>query len=219
MTGFQRDTKDWYLGKEPLALVSNNIIKYVRARAGKKILDFGCGLGGYSARLNQLGFSCTGADFNEKYLAIAKSLGVEVYQVKGLKLDFPDNYFDTSILIEVLEHLADPLMILKEIKRVSKNNVLLTVPNCTQANRLLTSQVAFEHMLDLDHKNYFTAATLRDLLINEFSSVKVLEKEAIDQALINNLLPAPLALPLDLLFQLKLLRKNFFFRLYAEAKK
>ncbi|HVN67313.1 MAG TPA: glycosyltransferase, partial [Candidatus Sulfotelmatobacter sp.] len=73
----RRDTNDYYLDKDPLKLVSPAIIRYVKARAGHKVLDLGCGLGGYSAKLNALGFDCLGADINERYLRTAAGLGVK----------------------------------------------------------------------------------------------------------------------------------------------
>lgn len=219
MNLFQRDTKDWYLTQDPIKVVSNGIIAFVRKKTGNKILDFGCGPGGYSARLTQLGFDCTGADINEKYLKIAQGLRVKTSLVKDNKLDFPDDHFDTALLIEVLEHLEDPASVLKEIKRVVKKNVLITVPNSTRARELSAANVVFEHFLDIDHKNYFTASSLKELLAKEFREVKIWEKEAIDADLTLTLLPKIIALPVALFFLTHLLKAKFFFHLYAEARK
>ena len=44
-------------------------------------------------------------------------------------LDFPDKAFDVVICSEVLEHLEKPEMALKELQRVTKSVLLLTVPH------------------------------------------------------------------------------------------
>jgi len=44
-------------------------------------------------------------------------------------LPYADNFFDLVICSEVLEHLEEPEKALKELKRVSKKYVLLSVPN------------------------------------------------------------------------------------------
>lgn len=204
MTGteqFQRDTKTWYQGKDPMSLVSENIISFIKKRAGKRLLDFGCGLGGYSKRLNQLGFTCTALDSNPSYIQIAKSLGVDARLQAVEKIDFPDNYFDTTIMVEVIEHLEQPEPILSEIKRVTKNNVIITSPNCTETPILQSYGLTFEHMLELDHKQFFTVSSLETILKNIFVKVTVSEKE-------------PLGIPFFRLFGPKI-----YFRLYAVAEK
>lgn len=204
MTGteqFQRDTKIWYLGKDPMSLVSGNIIGFIKKRAGKKVLDFGCGLGGYSKRLSQLGFVCTALDNNGDYVKTAKSLGVNALLQTGDKINFPDDYFDTVIMVEVIEHLEQTEPILSEIKRVTKNNVIITCPNCTETPILQSYGLTFEHMLELDHKHFFTVSSLEATLKKTFTKVDIFEKE-------------PLSLPF-----LRLFGPRIFFRLYAEAIK
>lgn len=50
------------------------------------------------------------------------------YQMDAHDLKFPDKFFDTSILAEILEHVEDPVQVIKEAKRVSKR-ILMTIPN------------------------------------------------------------------------------------------
>jgi len=201
----QRDTNTWYLDKDPFSLVSNNIIDLIRKHAGKKILDFGCGTGGYCARLNELGFECAGIDQNEEYVKMAKSIGVNASVQKGNRIEFPDSYFDTAIMVEVIEHLKDPGTVLEEIKRVIKNNVIITCPNNTESRLLGNLGLTFEHMLDADHKQFFTVNSLKALLQKHFQSFSVLEKEPISSFFT--------------FINFGIIRPRFFFRLYAEAKK
>lgn len=43
-------------------------------------------------------------------------------------LPFNDNVFDMVTLLEVLEHVSNPIAVLKEAARVSKERILITVP-------------------------------------------------------------------------------------------
>jgi ubiquinone/menaquinone biosynthesis C-methylase UbiE len=45
------------------------------------------------------------------------------------ELRFGPNSFDTVLMIEVLEHLPEPIIALREAFRVAKKNVLISVPN------------------------------------------------------------------------------------------
>ena len=57
-------------------------------------------------------------------------LGQNVVELGNLdrKLDFDGNSFDTVTCLEVLEHLEDPQQALKELVRVSRKRVIITVP-------------------------------------------------------------------------------------------
>ena len=224
MNIYQKDAKDWFLDNDPLSFVSTEIIDFISRRAGKKILDFGCGVGGYSARLTQLGFDCTAADINPDFLNRAKGLGLKTSLIKENKLDFPDNYFDTAIAIEVMEHLENPAVAIKEMKRVAKNNIIITVPNCTPLIKLSVGRITLDHMTFMqtpavDHINFFTTSSLQELLKKEFPIVKIYEKEPIDDQAIHLFAPKLLALFIELLHITHILKRKFFYRLYAEAKK
>ena len=51
---------------------------------------------------------------------------VEVQNVE--KLAFNDNSFDTVLCMEVLEHVDNPINALKELKRVNKKRLIISVP-------------------------------------------------------------------------------------------
>ena len=90
----------------------------------------------------------------------------ELYDGERLPLD--DGSVDTVFLLEVLEHLEDPAALLREARRVARRNVLVTTPNCTQDFGEVP--VEFSHMLDVDHRQFFTVTSLRALLDDVFGS-------------------------------------------------
>jgi SAM-dependent methyltransferase len=100
-------------------------IKDLSSSITGKILDVGCGTKPY-----------------EKFFKSSEYIGLEIdseeniknkkadYFYQGDKFPFQDEYFDSVISNEVLEHIFNPDVFLSEINRVLKNqgNLLITVP-------------------------------------------------------------------------------------------
>lgn len=135
--------KNSLLDKERLQLIS----KFVQ---GKKVLDVGCGYGLYVDYLNKQGIEATGLDFVDEFIKFAKETKKGTF-IKGEaeKLPFQDNFFDTIILFDILEH-GDDIKILKEAKRVSEKAILVIVPKKVDY-QLEQSGVIFRHYLDKSH--------------------------------------------------------------------
>ena len=205
-----RDTKDWYINA---GYVSKNLINLVTKYGKKNILDVGCATGEYSKKLEEKGFKCTGIDLNPKYIKIARENGIKacVMNVKNLK--FKDNSFETSLLFEVLEHIDDLNTSLEEVKRVTSKNILITVPNCSDFNKLKFHGLTYEHMLEKDYVNFFTKTKLENLLSIHFKKFKVIEAESLAIEIIT--LPKILSFPIQLLCNLNLIDTKFYNRLYA----
>lgn len=107
-------------------------------KSDARLLDLGCGIGLTLSILSQEFPKSIGCDIDEKALRatriILKEVGVKIPLVlyDGKILPFKDNSFDLVTLIEVIEHVEDPELMLKEIKRVLKPDGLLHV---TTANK------------------------------------------------------------------------------------
>ena len=84
-----------------------------------------------------------------------------------------DGEWDCAICIEVLEHVKDPEVFLSEIARMTRGRVLFSVPNMEVLPYLHGWGVVPWHLLEGDHKNFFTRASLRNLLTRYFRSVEV----------------------------------------------
>jgi glycosyltransferase involved in cell wall biosynthesis len=87
---------------------------------GEKIIDIG----------SQDGHTFNGTPFAQ----FVTSIDLDKYDFPGFiqmdaaSLQFPDKTFDIAVLGEILEHVDDPVLIMKEAARVAKR-VLITVPN------------------------------------------------------------------------------------------
>ncbi len=209
-----RDTDNWYLNADPLAVVDHSLVKYVLENSGQELLDLGCGLGGYARLMGDRGRKVVALDTNENYVAVARQLGVDARHYDGHRIPLPDNSVDTIFMIEVMEHVLHPETLLAELHRVARNNVIVTVPNCTQTFK---SPIAFTHMLDVDHKNFFTMESLHALLSREFREVKITQVAPIDRALAAELLPRWAFRCWRMLANLGVIRERYYFRLIANA--
>jgi len=98
---------------------------------GGKILDIGCGAGGYLYRLRQWGWQTYGVEPSATGAEQARKLGLDVRQGMLEEAGFAEGSFDVVRLSNVLEHLAEPRRTFAEIRRILKPDglVYLTVPN------------------------------------------------------------------------------------------
>ncbi|MDI6793278.1 MAG: methyltransferase domain-containing protein [bacterium] len=97
-----------------------------------KILELGCAHGFMTAEFNRLGFKTIGIDVVERLIRYAtKRYGNHYLVSMAERLPFREDEFDTVFIGELLEHVIDPELILKEAFRVLKPNakMIITVPN------------------------------------------------------------------------------------------
>jgi len=101
------------------------------------LLDVGCGAGDILDSLpvrNKIGI-----DYSFYLLSIAKkrSYKFPILQSNAEKLPFKDNQFNCILLMDVLEHVANPKKILNEIYRISAKDsmFILNIPNDNLINK------------------------------------------------------------------------------------
>ncbi len=210
-----RDTRSWYRDADPMEQVDAALVEFVREHAGGSVLDLGCGLGGYSKVLADGGLEVKALDVRPEYVERARSIGVDAEVYDGERVPMADGSVDTVILLEVVEHLDEPARLLREARRVARLGVLVTTPNCTQDFGEVP--VEFSHMLDVDHKHFFTEASLRALLDEVFGSSVVEQAAPIDRHLAGKVLQPPLRQLHRWLDSAGLVKPRFFFRLRGRA--
>ena len=190
------------------------LVRFARRHAGPSVLDLGCGFGAYSGALAKQGLKCFGCDINWEYLRKAAAYGLPVANVDSA-LPFPDKVFDTVLILEVLEHVANVERVLGEAFRVARKNVLITVPNSENIEQMKANDVTYAHMLSSDHLHFFDPASLEALLGRHSNKVSIERSDPIYPFwFLGRSLPF---YGLKLLFRLGLLRPRFFSRLYAVA--
>lgn len=93
---------------------------------GKRLLDLGCGAGENSVYFAQKGANCIAADYSPGMvevalkLAAANGVSIEGHTANAMALDFADNTFDIVYASNLLHHIPDPKIALKEMHRVLK---------------------------------------------------------------------------------------------------
>jgi len=96
------------------------------------ILDLGCGNGIYFDILKTYSKNIYGIDASEQSVILCSKKGYRnVKLADATVLPFPDRYFDFVFTSEVLQHIEDYIVMLKEIDRVLKpKGILLLTTRC-----------------------------------------------------------------------------------------
>ncbi len=130
---YQKHKSKNFLKKLFIKNFFNTIYKELKPLKIATVLDVGCGEGFTLKKLKEkkIGKIFKGVDLEKEAIKLGKrenpNLDLSIGDIYNLK--FKDNSFDLVISTEVLEHLEKPGIALKELKRVSKKYILLSVPN------------------------------------------------------------------------------------------
>lgn len=133
-----------------------------RIGQGEKVLDIGCGNGALAYDIAERAQALvTGIDISEANLATAKTKFAHerVSYILGNALqDLPAQPFDTVVLSNVLEHIADrEKFLLTVIERISPRKLLLRVPLFEREWRVpLKKELGVEWRLDPTHETEYT---------------------------------------------------------------
>jgi len=95
-----------------------------------KVLDLGCGDGDYAKKLKDLGFDVVAGDIDQNRFKYHKEIEFRHCDITKV-MPFPDNSFDYVLLMEVVEHLRNPYVVIPEINRIIKpgGGLILSTPN------------------------------------------------------------------------------------------
>lgn len=119
-----------------------NYVSYMSEKEmfeGKIVLDIGCGAAGKSLYYASLGAKIVhGVDVVERYEEeserLAQSLGLsdkfKFHLCDAAELDFEDEYFDTIIMNDSMEHVAEPEKVVAQCRRVLKKGGRLFINFC-----------------------------------------------------------------------------------------
>jgi 2-polyprenyl-3-methyl-5-hydroxy-6-metoxy-1,4-benzoquinol methylase len=97
-----------------------------------RLLDFGCGGGSYLERMHRQGWTVTGLDFSEPTVRrIRDELGLKAHVGTLPHPELEPAMFDVITMWHSLEHVHEPLRVLREARRllVSGGKLLVAVPN------------------------------------------------------------------------------------------
>jgi SAM-dependent methyltransferase len=137
------------------------LLNHIEKLIGKKgrILDVGCGEGQIIRLAKENGWEVVGQEFsNDAVKFVRETYGLEVLEGDLRDINLPDEYFDAVVMLNVIEHLTDPLGYLIEIKRILKKGGLLYIgtPN------VYHSKVLWPYIPE--HIYHFSNPTLKNIL-------------------------------------------------------
>jgi len=124
----------------------------------RRVLDFGCGFGQFLEMCRSFGIDAVGVDRSH---ARRSGAGLEIFA----ELDDAPGQFDAVTLFEVLEHLDDPLAMIRLLRtRLNPRGVMIVeVPNTT-GTVAISSREDYYKIHPLDHINAFTPSTLARMM-------------------------------------------------------
>jgi SAM-dependent methyltransferase len=99
---------------------------------GPKILDIGCGNGGFLAAAASLGAICEGTEFSSQSAERAAAIGVKVHSVAIEDLDrLETKIYDAITMWHVIEHLRDPEIAIRQAALLIKPGgvLFISAPN------------------------------------------------------------------------------------------
>ena len=116
----------------------------------KRILEVGCGIGYLAAHIKSMlpDSTVVAVDLSERIVREAAQTFPDIdFQVgSAYDLPFEENSFDMVLGAEILEYLHDPQKALREMYRVTRRHVLLSVPKQPQWRAMNMVRLAY-----LDH--------------------------------------------------------------------
>jgi len=130
-----------------------------------RVLDIGCGNGRTLQLLKTKGWQIIGQEVDPVSAAIAqKRLQCKIYTQKLPDIHFPDNSFDAVVMNHVIEHIHDPIDILKECRRIlkPKGKLISVTPNA----KSILHKIFQESWLGLDpprHIHIFSVKNYKTL--------------------------------------------------------
>ncbi len=158
---------------EPERFAERRELLLAHVRDGDRVLDLGCGDGAFAAVLTGAGAAVTAVDVSGEAVRRAGERAplARVEQVgEGEPLPFGEDAFDVVWMGETVEHVADVVGLLAEVRRVLRwgGTLLVTTPNLPRLGVALEALRGrpLEERLDprADHLRFFTARTLTAVL-------------------------------------------------------
>lgn len=152
----------------------NLIKRYVKGTG--KVLDIGCSTGVFLKLFKDKGYEVWGVEPSESG-GVAKERGIKISRTTFEKAKLSSNYFDVIILNHTLEHVTNPVNVLKKVKIILKDSgiVLVDVPNFGSLSSKIFGPY-WQFLTPEEHLFHFTPETLKKVF--EKAGLTVIHEES-----------------------------------------
>ena len=135
---------------------------YIGSGSPGRLLEIGCGSGRFLNRMRKAGWAVEGIDFDPVVAArVEEKFGIPVAIGSLPDLGYTEGTYDVVAMSQVIEHVPDPAVLLKERRRVLRpgGRLVLSTPNA----RSVAHRIFGRHWRGLEpprHQHVFTPAAL-----------------------------------------------------------
>jgi SAM-dependent methyltransferase len=133
-------------------------------RQTNRLLDIGCGAGSLLEAARRAGWDAEGLEISEPAAEFVRTQGFKVFRGDLLNAPYPDDHFDIVTASELIEHVADPLTMLKKTARILRSGGLLwaTTPNANSLSSRMLG-VKWSTVCPPEHLQLFSPSGIREL--------------------------------------------------------
>jgi 2-polyprenyl-3-methyl-5-hydroxy-6-metoxy-1,4-benzoquinol methylase len=171
----KNNTKRRLLKRKLLRFISPYMVANFHSRF--KLLDVGCGMGLFLKELKSCGITGEGTDISKVSVAKAREEGFTCYLETLEQTRKSGRKYDVVTLLEVLEHLADPVAELKNIHRILNDSgiLILSTPNADSSFTRLFGRHWFGFDIPKYHIALYGRKSIQELADKgEWKDVKIL---------------------------------------------
>ena len=166
--GYGQTKENFFWWHEATKHSNRHILSLLGPAKSRRMLEAGCGIGTFLADARDAGWRVSGLEINPEFPEFCrKELGIEDVKV-GLISDppFADASFDVVAMLDVLEHMYDPVQAVKQCARLLKPGGVLVVKSPNGRMQLFKERVKKAagrgdgYVAGVGHLNQFTPKTL-----------------------------------------------------------
>ena len=150
----------------------NTILSFIKNPYNKKLLDVGSGSGELLYFAKKAGFDVFGIEPNQGYAEFCRDkLSLPIYNGTYEEADIQDSTYDLIFMNEVLEHMPDPINVLRDLHRYLKYDgiLIVNVPDIEISRHSPLKRFHYAHVYNYNH------LSLKKII--EKSKYKILNKE------------------------------------------
>lgn len=155
-------------------------------RPGERVLEIGCSSGALTEHIQAKRCSVVGVESRVDAAEKARTFTERtlVGNVETMRMDLEPASFDVLLLLDVLEHLVDPVAALKRLLPLLRpsGRIIVALPNVAHWSirlRLLRGRFDYEEsgILDRTHLHFYTLRSARSML--ESGGLMILEEDIV----------------------------------------